>query len=214
LPIPGKICVSSDVASRLTAALADWIHGQWASDLQIIAPKAEGHGVKNGYQDPLQLGSDRWSALVAVRNMIEGAAIIVDCGTAITIDVMDANGLHLGGVIMPGIQMLQQSLYQGTHKIELTKGTIEPLRDLLGKNTRDGVSSGLHTAVYAFINEMVDRSTQQIMQKHIQQSKTEKVTCLITGGDADVVLPSLNNTYIHKPTLVLEGLAIILDQIQ
>ena len=211
LPVPGKICVSSDVDSRLTAVLSQWVEKQWATAAHIIAPKDHAYGVKNAYQDPLQLGSDRWAALVAVRNNIKGAAIIIDCGTAITIDVMNAEGEHLGGVIIPGIQMMQQSLFQGTHKINETDEKNERVLAALGRNTREGVRSGIHTAVIAFINEMISDATKQTKQTK-QQTKTEKMTPVITGGDAEVLLPFLDNNVIHKPTLVLEGLAIILDQ--
>lgn len=208
LPAPGKICVSSDVDSRLTAVLSQWVEKQWATAAYIITPKDHAYGVKNAYQDPLQLGSDRWAALVAVRNNIKGAAIIIDCGTAITIDVMDAEGEHLGGMIIPGIQMMQQSLFKGTHKINETDEKNEPVLAALGKNTREGVRSGIHTAIIAFINEMISRTTRQAMQ----QTKPETMTNVITGGDADLILPFLDNSIIHKPTLVLEGLAIILDR--
>ena len=210
LPAPGKIYVSSDVDSRLTAVLSQWVEKQWATVAHIITPKDHAYGVKNAYQDPLQLGTDRWAALVAVRNNIKGAAIIIDCGTAITIDVMNAKGEHLGGMIIPGIQMMQQSLFKGTHKINRTDEKNEPVLTALGKNTREGVRSGIHTAVIAFINETISRATRQTMP----QTKTEKMTNVITGGDADVILPFLDNSVIHKPTLVLEGLAIILDKTQ
>ena len=210
LPAPGKICVSSDVDSQLTAVLTQWVEKQWATAAHIITPKDHAYGVKNAYQDPLQLGSDRWAALVAVRSNIKGAAIIIDCGSAITIDVMNAEGEHLGGMIIPGIQMMQQSLFKGTHKINETDERNKPVLAALGKNTRECVSSGIHTAIVVFIDEMISRTTKKTMQK----TKTENMTKVITGGDADVILPFLDNSVIHQPALVLEGLAIILDQTQ
>lgn len=203
---PDNVCVCSDVASEISDQLVLWINQQWETKVQFVVPKEKACGVVNAYDIPSQLGSDRWAALIAAKNNIKGDVIIVDCGSAITLDAITSQGQHLGGLILPGIHMMHRALTEGTYKIEasdIAKGTGSRL---LANNTSDGVSAGINTAISAFINDMVNK-----IQKKLN---TQQTTNVITGGDAGHMLNYLDTNFIHKPQLVLEGLAIILENSQ
>lgn len=231
IPTPSKVCVSSDVETDLSNALTQWIGAHWGVQVQIISPKSHAHGVKNAYKNPLQLGSDRWAALVAVKNNIKQAAIIIDCGTAITIDAITGSGVHLGGMILPGVQLMRDSLLKGTHKIETTTLanviTYEndnkkmPLASLTN-NTLDGIKSGVLTAIIAFINSAVDHAKSTLSKSAVTLTTTTlssvsqqnhiPIQSIITGGDAEILLPLLDKSFMHRPQLVLEGLAILMEK--
>lgn len=222
IPKPGKVCVSSDVKTNLSNALTQWIDTHWGAQVHIISPENHAYGVKNAYKNPLQLGSDRWVALVAVKNNIKQAAIIVDCGTAITVDAITESGVHLGGMILPGVRLMRDSLLKGTHKIETVTNVKEIPLASLTNNTLDGIKSGVFTAIVAFINSAVDHikstladSALRLMtttQSSASQKNNMQIKLIITGGDAEILLPLLDKSFIHRPLLVLEGLAIIMEK--
>ncbi len=233
IPKPSKVCVSSDVETDLSNALTQWIGTHWGAQVHIISPKKQAHGVKNAYKNPLQLGSDRWAALIAVKNNIKQAAIIIDCGTAITIDAITGSGLHLGGMILPGVQLMRNSLLKGTHKIETATITFASAityendnekmsLPALSNNTLDGIKSGVLTAIVAFINSAVDQAKSTLTksaltlatttQSSVSQQNETQIKSIITGGDAEILLPLLDKSFMHRPQLVLEGLAIIMEK--
>lgn len=218
---PNKVYVSSDVAPPITEKLQQWAQTQWGVQVQVITPKNHAYGVKNAYENPLQLGSDRWAALVAVKNNIKQPAIIIDCGTAITVDAITASGVHQGGMIVPGIQLMRNALLKGTHKIETTTDhkEISLASNTLASNTMDGIRSGVLSAAVAFINSAVERVNSILVKQQSTVQSTARATMqknmqiqnIITGGDAEIMLPLLEEIFLHKPNLVLEGLAVILD---
>ncbi len=159
--------------------------------------KISSFGVQLAYTDALSYGADRYAALVAAHHKAPGAKIIVDCGTATTIDVIDAQGKHLGGLIIPGIDLMCSALVEKASGIATEQQTY-PVR-LFNNNTDDAVYSGsvltLSYGVHAIIGEI---------QNEINQS----ATVLITGGQSDMI-GLANAHYLDCPNLVLEGIAIM-----
>lgn len=151
-------------------------------------------GVVNAYVEPARLGVDRWLALVEVWHR-KGAAVLVDCGSALTLDAVDAAGRHLGGYIVPGLAMLRSSLFQGTAQVRVTDSA--PARLGLGCSTSAGVENGVLRMSVAFITDVV-----------VELRKTLSDTCpvFITGGDATVLQPHLTFASQVEPDLVLDGL--------
>ena len=72
----------------------------------------------SGYRDPERLGVDRWLALIAARERSKQPTVIVDAGSACTIDLLDSEGRHLGGYILPGLTAMGEALVRGTHQIQ------------------------------------------------------------------------------------------------
>ncbi|MDA8127431.1 MAG: type III pantothenate kinase [Betaproteobacteria bacterium] len=149
--------------------------------------------VKNAYLDPAQLGVDRWMALIAARKHTREAVLVVSAGTAMTVDALSAAGEFLGGVIVPGVRLMRESLQAGTARIDGASGDWQAFP----RTTADAVQSGIIAALCGAVE-----------QQHARLAAREGTPprCLVTGGDAQTLLPYLNVTASHVPALVLEGI--------
>jgi len=186
-------CVSNNELLELVLAVAVelWQH------IEIIQVKSQAYafGVHNAYQQPEKLGVDRWLALVAARHHYRGAACIADCGTAITVDLIDDEGRHQGGLISPGLMLMKQSLAQGTAALQLDASVYE---DGLANFTEAAIYNGTLMAASGLIEQIM------VKQKHSLQ-------LILTGGDAELIARQLSCEAIIDPNLVLQGLAIVAE---
>lgn len=147
--------------------------------------------LKNGYEIPEKLGVDRWLALVAAWGRIPGELIVVDLGTAVTIDVVNASGQHQGGYIVPGLQTLVDSLNKGTGLI-----------DVRAVSAADGLVLGVNTAA-----AVVDGCAKMLVSFVLAESdKHPGAKLFITGGGADALIEYFPDRAYHLPDLVLEGI--------
>jgi type III pantothenate kinase len=198
---PSRIAVANVAGRAFAGTLASWAKSFWGLEVEFVVSQQRAFGVINAYAEPHQLGVDRWAALVAVRHLNIGAAVIVDCGTAMTIDVISADGKHLGGLIVPGLQMMRRALIEDTQGIApALEIKTESRADLLARDTQGGIAAGTLYAVVA----LIDRVTSDIAGE-LQANLSR----LITGGDAPSILPLLQGQYQYEQDLVLQGLAII-----
>jgi len=149
--------------------------------------------VHNGYEDPHQMGADRWVAMLAAYTKYQKAVCVIDCGTAVTLDIVSAQGQHLGGLIMPGLDMMQNALYMGTRRIKPTKGD---LRDL-GMNTADAVTSGCY--------QLLVNGLQGLVEKHAAAVEGD-LLCVVTGGNAALLVRENQIHCCHDVDLILYGL--------
>ncbi len=159
--------------------------------------------IKINLKSPRTVGVDRLLNAIA-GNIIrpEGKPmIIIDSGTATTVDVISQEGLFEGGAILPGVQLCAQSLHQYTALLprirneEIAKKTPPPL----GKNTRDAMRSGLFWGQLGAIKELV---------KHYQNLLKDEAIIIITGGAGRLLAPNFGTEAIHEPFLALQGLVI------
>jgi type III pantothenate kinase len=162
-------------------------------------------GVRNGYREPWRLGDDRWAGAVAAwhRAGCYRTACAVSVGTALTIDVVDHDGQHRGGLIAPGPEMMLASLLERTHGIaqrasraRRTRRTIAPLAD----NTRDAIEGGCLLAAVAVIDRTISLLTRELGVRPV---------VFLAGGGADTVRPLLKGAIQSCPELVLRGVAAI-----
>jgi type III pantothenate kinase len=149
--------------------------------------------VKNTYLNPLQLGVDRWMGLVAARLRTRAPVLVVSVGTAMTVDALSAEGTFLGGLIVPGSALMRQSLQTGTARVDGAPGDWQAFP----RTTADGVQSGIIAALCGAIHLQYGR---------LAESAQETPQCLLTGGDAGMLLPHLAVPAEVVPALVLEGM--------
>lgn len=149
-------------------------------------------GVVNGYSQPEQLGADRWAALIGARKLHAGPALVVMAGTATTIDHLSADGHFLGGLILPGLDMMRRSLNQQTARLPLQEASFAALP----QDTATAISSGCLQATVGAIMRMF-----QPMQAEAG------ALCLVSGGAAASLLHLLDIPWRHVENLALEGLA-------
>lgn len=158
-----------------------------------LTAAAEFAGVKNAYLNPTQLGVDRWMGLIAARERSCDPVLVVSAGTAMTVDALTADGVFLGGVIVAGASLMRQSLLQGTARITEASGHWQAFP----RATADAVHSGIVAALCGAVQ-------QQHARLAAVSSRVPK--CLLTGGDAEMLLPHLAVAAEHVPALVLEGI--------
>lgn len=200
LPKPDRVLLSSVAGDALADILRGWVKRTWQLDIETVVAPREAFGVVNAYANPDSLGADRWTALVAVRHEHKGAACVVDCGTALTIDALATDGEHLGGLILPGLRMMQRAIHDYTNiRLPEDTGGFEKV-SLLARDTHGGIQGGALYAIVALLDRVVD---------DLRSELGADMLCVVTGGDAARVLPLLADEYYHVPDLVLKGLAII-----
>lgn len=195
---PQRVVIASVADADRKAQLTGWIQQQWTLTPEYIVSPASGQGLTNSYREPAKLGCDRWAAMVAAYHAARTAVCVVDCGSAVTIDVVDATGQHRGGMILPGIHTMQAALTAHTALVPVDFSRA-PLA-LLGTSTQDAIASGITHAISALV--------QQTLAEQAQALGTT-VICYVTGGDAVIIAPLLHLAYVLEPDLVLQGLAIM-----
>jgi len=191
---PSRILVSN-VAGEAVAQDVRELAAAWACPVQFVSAKPEQCGVRNGYAQPQRLGSDRWLAAIAAWHEVGGACLVVTCGTATTVDALSAQGEFLGGLILPGIEMMRHSLATGTAQLETQPGA---LRDFPVESA-DAIHSGVMRATLGAIES----------QFLLLRAKEMGARCVLSGGAAAQVLPHLSMLFDHVDNLVLRGLQII-----
>jgi type III pantothenate kinase len=201
---PGAIVVSNVAGSAFADALSAWSLERWQVQPRFIVAEHNAFDVTNAYSKPERLGADRWAALIAARRYAGGPVCIIDAGTAVTIDVLNEKGIHQGGLIIPGLAMMRHALLEQTQ--DLLPATAAPASgdiSLLARDTQDGVNGGTLYALVAVIDRVV---------ADVRTELGAELTRIITGGDAETLLPLLAGHYHHHPDLVLEGLAVIAEE--
>ncbi len=196
-PLRILLCSVADAAT--SRRMIRWLRNRWPAPLATVVPGRRGCGVRNAYPEPELLGADRWAALVGARMAYPGQAVcVVDAGTAVTVDGLDADGTHLGGLIVPGLTLARTSLDRRTGRIGSSEGGQDDARLELANSTREAVRNGAHYQLVALLDRVI---------QDLQSRAGREVAGVLTGGDAGRLLPLLGQTCAHRPHLVLEGLA-------
>ncbi len=143
------------------------------------------------YRDPARLGVDRWLAMLAAWQRAQRAVCVVVCGTAMTVDWIDDHGVHQGGIIVPGLQRMQDSLSLAPGIA--TAGASHEQDQRLGRDTQNGLRIGAEMALVGAVAQFLDQ----------QQPKA----CYISGGNGELVAARLGAAVEYQADLVLQGLA-------
>jgi type III pantothenate kinase len=150
------------------------------------------------------MGVDRWVAMIGAWDEIHAACLVVDAGTAVTIDALDGNGQHLGGQILPGVTLMSDALASSTSDIpDTSRRSIRGASgmEIFANNTGGAVAHGTLSAVTGAI----ERAARAL------RDSRQDPELILTGGDASRILKSLDGEPIHRPHLVLQGLAKLLE---
>ncbi len=192
---PQRMAISCVSAKPLLMQVCSVALELWPGiDIVQANSQANACGVYNAYPQPEKLGVDRWLALLAVHRLYPRAACVVDCGTAITVDVMDADGRHRGGMICPGLALMKKSLHQATENLQYSE-TSYTLG--LANFTEAAIYSGTLSAAIGLIEQVYAK-----LPEHTQ--------LILTGGDAELIARHLAFKAQIDADLVLRGLAMVL----
>ncbi len=191
-----SIFVSNVAGEKIANQLKEWTIKRWDIDPKFVISEKKRFGVANAYQQPEKLGVDRWLSLIAARQHARMATCVIDCGTAITLDIVTKYGEHQGGIILPGLNLMRQALSNNSDAIKDTFDKSE--FKTLATNTFSAVQSGTLYSITATIERLISDLKQQF---------NNRMRFIITGGDAATVLPLLSEPIAHYPDIVLKGLA-------
>ncbi|QOJ24215.1 MAG: type III pantothenate kinase [Gammaproteobacteria bacterium] len=197
LPEPDIILISHVARQETRNEICELI-SRWIAQTIWLQSGLFQCGVLNGYSDPKQLGSDRWAALIAAWKIEHKACLVINAGTAVTIDALSDSGQFLGGVILPGVHLMQNSLCFSTQLDQAKTGAYEDFP----VNTNNAIHSGIIHCLVGAIEHMHSLLSERLHQTDI--------SCIISGGGATLLVPlikfPINNTV---DNLVLEGLILI-----
>lgn len=193
---PSAVRVANVAGERVAADLATWCRQQWQIEPQFAITQAAAGGVRNGYETIADLGVDRWLALIAARRKTSAAVCVISAGTALTVDALDATGEHRGGLILPGVQLMQQALHQATYAVRAQPGL--PAQLAPGRSTAAGVAAGSGYAIAGLID---------CVMNDLAVDSGSPWQGMLTGGGAAAIAPLCRRPVQIEPHLVLEGLA-------
>ena len=198
LVAPQKILVSNVAGAAMEQRLRE-LCTVWTCPLEFMESQAGQCGVRNGYDQPLQLGSDRWAALIAAWHRVHGACLVVNCGTATTVDALSATGAFVGGLILPGMELMQRSLLSNTAQLGRVSSHPESVvAHDFPRNTSDAILSGAMRA-----------TAGAIQHQYALLAAQGRAECIVSGGAADSLLPYLGLEAVQVNDLILQGMQII-----
>jgi type III pantothenate kinase len=189
------IAVSS-VVPRVTAALRTMID-RWYDVTSVIVETGTRTGMPILYENPREVGADRIADAVGAHDLYGAPCIVVDFGTATTVDAVSAKGEYLGGAILPGLEISLDALFERAAALRRTE-LAEPRR-LIGRSTVDSIRSG---AVYGF-TAAVDGLCRRF------DAEIGPATVVATGGLVEFLAPLSESIQYVEPWLTLHGLRII-----
>jgi type III pantothenate kinase len=194
------VAISSGVP-RVTAAMRQMTERYFNIPALVLEP-----GVRTGipilYDNPKEVGADRIANAVGAFDMYGGPSIVVDFGTATTIEAISGKGEYLGGAIFPGIEISLDALFgraAGLRRIEL----VAP-KHVIGKSTVESIQSGSIYGFSAQVDGLVDRF----------QAELGACTVIGTGGLGDLIIPHTRTVQHFEPWLTLYGLRIVFERNQ
>jgi len=194
LAAPDRILVANVAGVQVAEELQRVTRSLWGQDPDRLQPQSLQCGVRNAYAEPAQMGVDRWLAILAAWNRVHSAVCVFDIGTAVTADIVAADGQHMGGIIAPGIALSQSVLQARTAGIRHADGEG---RAAPGKSTGACVANGCLLSVAGVLH-----MTLELMERECGAGGA----VVVTGGDATRVLPLLPDSCAHVPTLVFDGM--------
>jgi type III pantothenate kinase len=188
-PNPDRVMLANVAGAEAGGRIRDQL-APWLPVFQEVRSKSSACGISNLYAKPESLGADRWCALIGARGLTASAALVVMAGTATTIDSINARGQFLGGLILPGIDLMLCSLAKETAALPFARG----VHSTLPRCTDDAIVSGAIEAQAGAI----ERAFSRLDDSH--------AVCIISGGNAGLLAQYLVIPYLLTDNLPLEGL--------
>jgi len=200
--------IISNVAGTAHASCLEKLLARHHQPVRRVTASPEACNVINGYTEPETLGTDRWAALIAAWHNKHTACVVVNAGTAVTIDALHGasgskqQGEFLGGMILPGIRLMQASLGLGTAQLPLKSAMRESIENtpvsVFAKSTAQGMDAGALNAVTGAVERMAAALEAQCWQTPF---------IILSGGDADVIQRHLTDC-VTNPTVIIDNLVL------
>lgn len=190
-PAGAQVVVCNVAGAEVAAGISSLLATRQAR-VSFLRPTAAACGVRNSYDLPAQLGADRWAALIGARAQSANACLVVCAGTATTVDLLDADGVFRGGLILPGFDLMRAALASNTAQLPFAEAgafRAEP------RNTSDAIVSGCLQAQLGAVERMFAPIASEAGAQ-----------CLLTGGAAERLVAHLRIPFRLVENLILRGL--------
>jgi type III pantothenate kinase len=191
---PGRVRVANVAGVKVQQTISGWVKDRWGINAEFADTNKGVGEVTHIYSQPERLGIDRWLTLLAARKSHAGVSIVVDAGSAVTLDVIDQHGQHLGGFIVPGLDMQRKALFGATSDVKVADSDRLLTTDL-GVDTSSAVINGGVAMVAGMVELMCRRYPEVLL--------------LVSGGDGEALLPFLPAAE-FRGELVMDGLAVMM----
>jgi type III pantothenate kinase len=188
---PERIIISNVAGDGAHQLLVNWTS---IFDAEPIWLRAEARrcGVTNQYERPEQLGPDRWAALIAARAVHHGPCLVVNAGTATTVDMLTGDGVFRGGAILPGVELMRFVLHEHTGRLPIQEGAYREAP----RNTLDAIETGCRHAQAGAVERMY----------RVFRDLELNPLCIVAGGAGRALVDQLSMPRRYIENLVLEGL--------
>jgi type III pantothenate kinase len=197
-PVVGRIWVASVAAPEAEQALADLLRERWSVEPWFARTPARTGDLRNSYREPARLGIDRWLAMLGARRRRDGRVCVVDAGSALTIDIIAADGRHEGGYIIPGAALMERALLLDTGRVRFAEET--PYGLAPGVSTAEAVRHGISASLAGAVELVLRREALDSGQ------------LLLCGGAGQVLQELLQGAGEYIADLVFEGLEVMADR--
>ena len=191
-----RIKVASVAATDRNEIIERFLTLKYGRKVEWAVSEASCAGVTCGYSEPASLGVDRWLAVLAAFNLKKNNVVVVDVGSALTVDLVSKEGCHLGGYIIPGDRLMWTALLKDTGKVRFNINELKPSLKF-GLDTSSAVSAGIHAALLGAIMVAVNGAKENL---------NGVFDVIITGGGAESIANDLPINSEVCPELVLDGL--------
>ena len=211
--LQSRVHICNVAGSEIDRLLRSGAEHAGVTQISFARSAAEACGVRNAYREAWRLGTDRWVALIGAHHEHPNMDLcLVGIGTALTIDLLDASGRHVGGHIIPGPRLMIESLLQRTAGIQRRAGGRSvldhfasdghggSLLPLFAHDTRTGLVAGARHACAAAIEHARREAGRQLGRRP---------RLILAGGAADVIAPLLTSSHRREDDLILRGMAVL-----
>lgn len=195
---PSRIYAVSVVGKKIQVELDEWVMRCWQLEVEYLHTQQQFKNIVNAYDNPEQHGVDRWVGMIAAYQCYpQSSTCVIGAGTATTFDLINKNGRHLGGYILPSYLTMRSSLIAGAVNVlsvvdEVFVGNVIP------NNTNDAVNQGCHKLLRAGLQDICESMKEEI---------NGPLKIVITGGNAETILkyPGLPDM-LYMPDLIFQGI--------
>ena len=185
-----EVRIASVAGEKIVEQLQQQLRQQFSVPVRLAAVSATLGELSCAYEDPQTLGIDRWLAIAAAHQQYQEPLMVIDAGSAITIDIVGPSGQHVGGYIAPGLRLMHDALWENTSEVRVVGSGTEELW-LPGKNTQQAVNKGCLLSAVSTIESLAAQFPVRIV---------------ITGGDAKILMQAISLSANYHSNLVLDGL--------
>ena len=189
------------VVPRVTPPVKKAVNAGWGLSSLVLTPKSL-KGVGIDYPKPNTIGPDRLANAVAARHHFGAPSVVVDFGTAVTFDVIDARGNYVGGIIAPGLAAMTDYLHEKTAL--LPRIQIRDVGSAVGKSTEHAMLVGAVHGYRGLVRELIAELKLEL--------KTHRLPVIATGGYAKLIASKLPEISAVEPNLTLEGLRLVWEK--